>query len=536
MKKKSLKKLTSILLVSALTIALCSGCAGDKEGSDSSSTIIGENQNTESSLDQKQENQAGTTETEDTTIVVGIPQDLEDSLDPHKAVAAGTKEVLFNIFEGLVKVTPDGDFAPAVAESYEISDDALIYTFKLRSNVKFHDGSTVTAEDVKYSIDKCADATESTPLVPAYSNIEKTEIDGDVFTLTLKEPDSEFIAYMTTAIIPKNNANADTNPIGTGPYMYVSRSPQENFVVKKFDAYYDAENAANITNVIFKIIGNMDTIAMELESGAIDLVPRIPTSQADLLSDNFEIKEETMNLVQALYLNNAVKPFDDVRVRQALCYAIDPEEIMLFVSDGKGTEIGSSMFPAFGKYFDESLNDVYNQDIEKAKTLLSEAGYPDGFSFDITVPSNYTQHVDTAQILVEEFKKIGVTANIKLVEWDSWLSDVYSGRQYESTVIGVDASSLTPSALLQRFTSTASNNFVNFSSEEYDTAFANAKAAVDDAEKTKYYKECEKILAEQAANVYIQDLPELVAINKKFTGYEFYPMYIQDIARVKLAN
>lgn len=538
MKKRSFKKLISVFVVSALTIALCVGCAGDKEGSDSSSNIVGEN--TADSLDQNTENSAGTETTvvadEDSTLVFGIPQDLEDSLDPHKAVAAGTKEILFNIFEGLVKPTPDGDFAPAIAESYEISDDALVYTFKLRSGVKFHDGTLVTAEDVKFSIDKCADATDSSPLVPAYSNIKDTQIDGDNFIINLIEPDSEFIAYMTTAIIPKNNANPDTNPIGTGPYMYVSRSPQENFKVKKFDEYYDPQNAANITNVTFKIIGNMDTIAMELNSGAIDVVPRIPTAQADLLNDGFEIKEETMNLVQALYLNNAVEPLNNVQVRQALCYAIDPAEIMLFVSDGKGTEIGSSMFPAFGKYYDESLNDVYNQDIEKAKSLLAEAGYPNGFDLEITVASNYTQHVDTAQVLVEEFKAIGVNAKIKLVEWDSWLSDVYSGRQYESTVVGVDASSLTPSALLQRFTSTAHNNFINFSSAEYDEAFAKAKAAINDDEKTQYYKQCERILTEQAANVYIQDLPELVAISKKFTGYEFYPMYIQDVAKIKLAK
>lgn len=505
MKKKGLRGLILTVMISALAIALC-GCAGDKEGKDSSS------------------------------IIIGIPQDLEDSLDPHKVVAAGTKEVLFNIFEGLVKPTSDGEYIPAVAESYSISVDGLQYTFVLRDNVKFHDGSTVSAEDVKFSIDKCADASSGSMLVPAYSNIKETRIEGNQFIITLVEPDTEFIAYMTTAIIPKANQNPDTNPIGTGPYMFVSRSPQENFIIKKFDDYYNEDLAGHIENVTFKIFGNMDTIAMELESGAVDLVPRIPTAQADLLSNQFEIKEETMNLVQALYLNNKVAPFDNVKVRQALCYAIDPQEIMTFVSDGKGREIGSSMFPAFGKYFDESLNDVYNQDIEKAKALLAEAGYPDGFEFDITVPSNYQQHIDTAQVLVQEFEKIGVKANIKLIEWDSWLSDVYTNRQYTSTVVGVDASTLTASALLQRFTSTASNNFINFENAAYDEAFNKAKAAIEDGEKTEYYKECTRILAREAANVYIQDLPELVAINKKFTGYEFYPMYIQDVSKLKLAE
>lgn len=145
MKKRSFKTALLFFVLATLTIALC-GCAGDKEGGNSSQ------------------------------ITIGIPQDLEDSLDPHKAVAAGTKEVLFNIFEGLVKPTSDGNLIPAVASSYEETEGGKVYTFTLRDNVKFHDGSTVTAEDVKFSLDKCADASEGEPLVPAFSNVDSIEI------------------------------------------------------------------------------------------------------------------------------------------------------------------------------------------------------------------------------------------------------------------------------------------------------------------------------------------------------------------------
>ena len=143
---------------------------------------------------------------------------------------------------------------------------------------------------------------------------------------------------------------------------------------------------------------------------------------------------------------------------------------------------------------------------------------------------------NTAQVLVEEFKAIGVNAEIQLIEWDSWLSDVYQNRQFQSTVVGVDASNLTAAALLQRFTSDSSKHFINFSNEDYDVAFDKAISSTDDKEKTEYYKECERILSEDAANVYIQDLPEFVALNKKYTGYEFYPLYVQDIGKLKLAE
>ena len=504
MKRKGLKSLLLIFVLTTLTVAL-SACSGDKEGENSSQ------------------------------ITIGIPQDVDDSLDPHKVVSAGTKEVLFNLFEGLVKPASDGSFIPAVASAYEESEGGKVYTFTLRDGVKFHDGSTVTAEDVKFSLDKCADASAGEPLVAAFSNIESVTIaDEKTIVVTLKEADTEFLAYMTTAIIPQANENPDTNPIGTGPYKFVSRSPQENFVMEKFDEYWG--EPAHIKDVTFKICANADSIVMDLEGGSIDMFPRVTATQAEELSDQFEVLEGTMNLVQALYLNHAEAPFDDIKVRQALCYAIDPAEIMLMVSDGKGTELGSSMFPAFSKYYMEELNDTYNQDIDKAKELLAEAGYADGFSFSITVPSNYQPHIDTAQVLVEEFEKIGVTAEIQLIEWDSWVSDVYQGRQFQSTVVGIDASNLTGAALLQRFTSDSSKNFINYNNAAYDEALNNAITSTDDAEKTKYYQECQRILSEDAANVYIQDLPEFVAINKKYTGYEFYPLYVQDIAKLRLAE
>lgn len=505
MKRKGWKKILSVFLLTTLTIAL-SGCSGDKTDENSSQ------------------------------ITIGIPQDLEDSLDPHKAVAAGTKEVLFNIFEGLVKPDSDGNIIPAVAESYKASDDGKVYTFTLREGIRFHDGNPVTVEDIKYSIDKCADTSNGEPLIAAFSNIESVNIlDGRTVEIVLKEANTEFdaeLANVTAAIVPASNDGADTNPIGTGPYRYVSRSPQENFVMTAFDGYWGKK--AHLKDVTFKICANADSIVMDLEGGSIDMFARVTASQAAELSDRFDVLEGTMNLVQALYLNNAQKPFDDVRVRQALCYAVDPQEIMDFVSGGKGTEIGSSMFPAFGKYYMEELNDTYNQDIGKARDLLAEAGYPDGFSFTLTVPSNYQQHIDTAQVLVEQLKGIGVTAQIKLVEWDSWLSDVYAAREYEATVVGVDASSLTARALLDRFASVAPNNFINFASPAYDAALNDAVNSTDDAEKTESYKECERILAEEAANVYIEDLPEFVALNNKYGGYEFYPLYVQDIAKLYL--
>ena len=470
-------------------------------------------------------------------IVVGIPQDLEDSLDPHEAVAAGTKEILFNIYEGLLKPDETGNLIPAVAKEYSVSDDGLTYSFVLRDGVKFHNGNDVTAEDVKYSIEKSAGLDGHQSLIAAFSNIKEVNIrDQKTIDIVLGEPDIDFPAYianLNAAIIPKDNAKPDVEPVGTGPYMYVSRSPQENMILKKFDGYWGTP--ANIENVTLKVIPNADSIVMNLNGGSVDMFARLTATQTLQLSDKFNILDGEMNLVQALYLNHAVEPFDNVDVCRALCYAIDVDEILKLTSDGKGFPVGSSMFPAFSKYYVD-LTGTYTTDPEKAKELLASAGYPDGFSFSITVPSNYQPHIETAQVVAEQLKKIGVKADIKLVEWNSWLSDVYSGRQFESTLIGVDASSLTAGAMLDRFRSDAANNFTNYSNSEYDSLYEKVYTSSSEEERIQIYKDLQKNLADNAANVYIQDMAEFVALSDKYEGYVFYPLYVQDLARIRLKD
>lgn len=518
------RKLLEVLLLLGLLSAVLCGCGG---GSADKTPEGGQTSGSSEPAAQPAADQPG-------EITVGIAQDLDESLDPHKAVAAGTKEVMFNVFEGLMKPTPDGDLIPAVAEKYEISDDQLTYTFTIRDGIQFHNGDPVTGLDVGESLARCKNADEPGVLeVEAFSNIEHIESseDGRTVSITLREPNSEFLSYLTTAILPAGYDGQDTMPVGTGPFKFVSRAAQDNIVLEKFDGYWG--EPAYLDKVTYKIIENADSILMSLQSGAVDLFAHLTSTQVAQLGDDFNIEEGTMNLVQAMYLNNAVAPFDDVRVRQALCYAVDRQQILDLAFDGYGSLIGSSMYPAFGKYFDDSLTNYYTHDVEKAKALLADAGYPDGFSMTITVPSNYQPHIDTAQVIVEQLKEVGITAEILPVTWESWLNDTYVGRQFQATVVGVDASTMTARALLERFTSTAGNNFINYNNAEYDAFFQEAVSAADDAAQTAAYKKAEANLTENAANVYIQDLADLVAIRKGLEGVRFYPIYVLDLAGIR---
>lgn len=505
-----------LLLAAAMATALCA-CGGPKSNGSGS-------------------DDANTSRADSNELAVGIAQDLGDSLDPYQMTAAGTREILFNVYEGLYKPTSSGDFVPAVAEECVVSDDGLTYTFTLRDGVLFHNGTAVEAADVVYSFNTCAATTIDTSLAAALSDVAAvTAEDEKTVSVTLNSPNSDFLAYVTSVyIVPNDYTEQATAPVGTGPFRYVSRSVQENVVLEKFSDYWG--EGAKVDRVTLKIYEDSTTLMTALNSGAVDLVMHLTVAQTQNLSDQYTVLEGTMNLVQALYLNNAEKPFDDVRVRQALCYAVDVDSILELTADGHGTKLGSSMYPAFTKYFDDSLTDYYSYDPEKAKTLLAEAGYPNGFAMTITVPSNYTPHVDVAQVLVEQLAAVGITAQLQEVEWNTWLQDVYQNRKFQSTVVGFDASTLTANAMLQRWMSDSDKNMINFSDAQYDQVMSEANATTDDADRTALYLQAEKILTEQAANVYLQDLADMVAIHKNLTGFQFYPLYVLDLSGISWAQ
>ena len=468
-------------------------------------------------------------------ITVCLPQDLDSSLDPHKSVAAGTEEVMFNVFEGLVKPTSDGDLVPAIASDVRVEDGGLTYVFTLRQGVKFHNGDTVDMQDVLFSIGRCAGLNGEEPLIPALAVIADMKAEGDTLTITLNQPNLEFLAYMTLEIIPADYDKQDTEPVGTGPFKFVSRVAQDSIVLERFDDYWGTP--AKLDKVTLKIIENDESRIQGLRSGALDMVFHMTSTQTSQLDEKeFHVEEGSMNLVQALYLNDSVKPFDDVRVRQALCYAVDKQEIIDLAFDGYGTPLGTSMFPSFAKYYDTSLTDYYPHDTAKAMELLAEAGYPNGFEMTITVPRNYQQHVDTAQVIADQLSEVGITAKLEPVEWATWLDEVYKKSEFQSTITGLTSDNMTARKLLERFNTQAGNNFTKYADATYDELFAKAITAADDAEQTAFYRQMERNLTENAANVYIQDMADLVAMRNGLEGLTFYPLYALDLSTLYWEN
>ena len=470
--------------------------------------------------------------------VVGITQE-PGIFDPHTVVAAGDEEIIFNIYEGLMKFDCEGNLNPCLATDVEVSADASVYTFTIREGVKFHDGSDLDANDVVYSLKRAAgllDTQDGTALVSELDPIKSVETaSGGRVVVTLESSNSELLSFFTTGIIPEGYDNCQKAPVGTGPFKFESYTPGQSVVLIKNENYWQ-KGLPYLDKVTFKVCADMDAGLTELASGSIDIFPYLSKDRADQLDPaKYNIESNGSNMVQIFALNNAVEPLNDVRVRQAINYAVNRQDIISVTMDGAGVELATAMSPAMGSYYDTSLDGTYAQDIEKAKALLAEAGYENGFDITCTVPSSYLIHVNTAVELASELKAIGINMEIQQVDWATWLETVYAGRQYETTVIAL-TSAYAPYDVVGRYCSTDDGNFINYSNPEVDALLKQIPMTPDEAARTELYHQVLGILTEDACSCYIQDHTTITAVSTRLEGYHVYPMYVQDMSQVKLVE
>ena len=437
------------------------------------------------------------------TVTVGITQE-PSVFDPHTVVAAGDEEILFNVFEGLYKFDSQGSLNPCLATGYEISDDSMVYTFTIRDGVTFHNGNPMTTDDVVYSIKRAAGLLDGqdAALVSDLDSISSVESDGNKVIVTLEAPNSELLSYFTTAIIPDEVEDINATPIGTGPFKFDSYTIGQDVTLTRNEEYWIPE-LPYIDKAVFKITADMDAGLIELQNGTIDIYPYLTTDRAEQLDPaSFEVLSKGSNMVQIFALNNSVEPLNDKRVREAINYAISRDDVISITMDGAGEPLTTAMSPAMGSYYDTSLDSRFGQNIDKAKSLLAEAGYPDGFDLIITVPSNYLVHVNTAVELKSELSAVGINC-------------------------------YAPYDVLNRYATDNSGNFINYSNPRVDELLAQIPTETDDSVKTEMYHEILGIMADDAASCYLQDPANTVAVSTKISGYELYPMYVQDLSRVR---
>jgi peptide/nickel transport system substrate-binding protein len=450
------------------------------------------------------------------------------TLDPlNPSNTADGRSILFNVFEGLVKPDSEGKLLPAAAESWTIEQEGLVYNFTLREALAFHDGSPVSAADVKFTLELAAKAGFA-----GFTKIRSVEASGNRnVKVTLHEIDPDFLAYITIGIVPESNNDRENNPIGTGPFFIESYTPQQSLVLKK-NPHYWKKSLPHLDTVTVVFSGDSDALLLSLQGGNIDgaTVTRPIVQQLD--KNKFDVVPGFSASVQLLALNNAVKPLDNPAVRKAINYAINTDEIIDAAFYGTGEKSGSPLIPGITVYYDESLRDPYPENVEKARSLLEEAGLKD-FPLEIIVPANYAMHVDTAQVIVNQLSRIGIKAAIKLVDWATWLNDVYMGRKFQATIISLDANTVSPRSFLSRYRSDAGSNFINFKSTAFDQVYDAAQITADEDKRIILYKEAQQIISNEAASVYIQDILGFKAFRKAaFRGVLNYPLYVVDFASI----
>ena len=360
-----------------------------------------------------------------------------------------------------------------------------------------------------------------------FENVESVEaVDDYTFVIRLKQESSAFLSLNIVPILPEGYSDQATSPVGSGPYKFVEYIPGQRVVFEKNEAYYNPEKMGKIDRVEVYIMTDASAIVSALMSGQLDLA-NVSIDNAAILGDGFDISNSPQNMVQIFALNNTYEPLSNVKVRQAMSYAVDKQEIIQGVFNGYATELYSNFSPVMNVYYNDELSDIYTPDIEKAKELMKEAGYEGGFDLTIRVPGNYQAHVDTAQILQQQLSQININVTIETIEWATWLEEVYGNAQYQATVIGFTGK-LNPNDVLVRFTSDYPKNFTKYNNPEYDELIAGAAVEMDEEKRIEMYKECQRILTEDATSIYICDPNLIMASRNGLKGYTFYPVTFHD--------
>ncbi len=378
----------------------------------------------------------GTAQRSDVTLGMQLEPPM---LDPTGGAAAAIDEVVYaNIFEGLTRFASDGSILPALAESWDISADGLEYTFNLHTGVTFHDGSSFTADDVKFSFDR-ARADDSTnaqkALFAAISSVDV--IDDATVKLTLSQATGSLLFNLAwgdaVIVAPESAATNETNPIGTGPFVFSAWNKGDSVVISKNPDYWGVP--ARLEEVTFKFISDPTAAFAAVMAEDIDAFPGFPAPEIlDQLDADprFKVVVGSSEGETILSMNNKSEALSDIRVRKAIAHAIDRQAIIDGAMFGYGTPIGTHFAPHNPAYLDLTGNSAF--DPELAKELLAEAGYADGLTLSLKLPPpSYARR--GGEIIASQLRDVGIETEIANLEWAQWLEEVFTNKAFDLTIV-----------------------------------------------------------------------------------------------------
>jgi peptide/nickel transport system substrate-binding protein len=450
-------------------------------------------------------------------------------LDPTTGAAAAIGEIThYNIFEGLTKINDDFSVSPLLAESWTVSPDAKTLTFRLRKNVHFQDGEPLTSKDVKFSFERAAAADSTNKEKAFFASIDSIDAsDPNVAIIAFKKPsfDALFHFGLNTAVIvdPKSAATNAANPIGTGPYKLAEWNKGSSVTLQKWDGYRDPGKIA-IARATFRIINDPSAQVAGLLAGDIDAIPRFEGSQSlsQFQSDKrFQVIVGGTEGKTILAINNKKKPFDDLRVRQALAYAVDRKALIDGAVNGYGAPIGSHLTPSDPGYVD--LTGQYPHDPAKAKALLKAAGVAAPLKVSLVLPPpSYARQ--SGEIIAAELAEVGVEAKIENVEWAQWLSGVYKDKNFDLTII----SHVEP---LDIGIYANPDYYFQYDSQAFRDIYAKLTAAPDIDAFKKLIGEAQHKLADDSVNAFLFQLQQITVADAHLSGlWKNSPIFANDLS------
>ncbi len=449
-----------------------------------------------------------------------------DTLDPQKTSGTLTFQTIKSLYDTLAEPDMNGKIVPALAEKWEISDDALVWTFHLRKDVVFHNGDKLTAKDVKATLERVMNEATASPKAKEFSSIAAIETPDDLTViLKLSQPYSPLLATLASgwgAILPKSLIDAGhdfgTQPVGTGPFVLQDWVRDSRITLKKNDHYW-MDGLPKLEVVTMHIIPERAVTIQGLLSGQVDVAYIIDKDDLPMLEASSDVKVDksltAMILVMSMNCRNPV--LQDVRVRQAINHAIDKQQV-LDVAYGGGRPIGT--FMDYGNAYYKDFTDLYPYDPARAKALLTEAGVGPETTLELFLPQNYELHVKAGEMYQDMLSKVGLNVKIKLVDWSTWLSDVYRGAKYDLTVIG-HTGKLDPNGTLE-----------GYGTEGRYVRWVNPRAAelIDTAAKTagfenrkKMYDEVLEIMAREVPFMYLGSSYRYTAARANVSDFRMTP-------------
>jgi len=482
-------------------------------------------------------------------LIYALPSDIA-SFDPHATRETVSGMVNSQIFDYLTKLAEDGTAAPGLAESWEVSDDELTWTFTLVEGAKFHDGTDVTAEAVKINFDRVLNPDNALPASRLLSGItEVNAVDDNTLEIVTELPLGALLFHLShysmgiispSALESMSPEDLGQNPVGSGPFKFVSYTPNESIVLEKNPDYWGT--VSTIETVTFKPVPEAASRSVLIETGEADVVTKLEPLDALSLKDTEGMHVDVIPFTRVVFIhmNEFVEPLDNVKVRQAMSWAVDRQSIVDNILRGLAVVATGPLGKGVSMY---TPTENYGYDPEKAKELLAEAGYEDGFTVKLWVPQGrYQGAEDASQAVQAQLAEVGVNVELEIIEWSTLLENIRKGpeeAEWEMLLLGFAPA--TNDADWQLYTqfhtdnwAPISNNRSFYSNPDVDALLEEGKFSTDPEVRQAAYAELLNTVIAEAPEIYLYQTTQIYGVRDSVQGLTYLPIDIQFLNLVSL--